>query len=277
MMHPAEAFIFDAQPLRAPGQMRRWLGYALLGAVIALALLAPLLFPADPLRQSLRHALAGPDAAAPLGYDHLGRSLLARLAAGLRLSLAIALSAVTTAAVLGVALGVLAAWRGGWMDRAATLLADSFLALPGLLMVLIVTAVVPQTAVAFWIGLSLVLWIEYFRLSRALVTRLLAAPAVQASRLLGFGPIYIFRRHLWPALAPMLLTLAAFGTATSIMMIAALGFVSVGMRPPAPELGLMMVELLPYYREAPLALMQPVAAMFLTVLSLNLIAGGRRP
>lgn len=62
-------------------------------------------------------------------------------------------------------------------------------------------------------------------------------PGVQASRLLGFGPAYVFRRHLWPELAPMLLTLAACGAATAIMMIEALGFVSVRMRPPTPRRG----------------------------------------
>ncbi|WEF24860.1 ABC transporter permease [Paracoccus sp. S3-43] len=254
----------------------QWVGAAILALIVGFALLAPVLFPADPLRQSLRNTLGGPDAASPLGYDHLGRSLTARLAAALRLSLVIAAAAVVTSAVLGVAVGVLAAWRGGWADRLAALIADSFLALPGLLLVLIVSAIVPSTPLAFWIGLTLVLWIEYFRLTRATVSRLIAAPGVQASRLLGFGPVYVFRRHLWPELAPMLMTVAAFGAATAIMMIAALGFVSVGMRPPTPELGLMMVELLPYYREAPMALLTPVLATFLTLLGLNLIAGGRR-
>ncbi|TGN68152.1 ABC transporter permease [Paracoccus liaowanqingii] len=258
-------------PTRAQG-----VGAAILLAVAAFAWGTPLLVPTDPLDQSLLDGLAGPDAAAPFGYDHLGRSLMARLAAALRLSLMIAAAAVISAGLLGVALGVLAAWRGGWTDRVLALLSDSVLALPGLLMVLIVSAIIPDTALAFWVGLTLVLWIEYFRLTRAATARLLAAPGVQASRLLGFGALYVFRRHLWPELAPMLLTVAAFGAATAIMLIAALGFVSVGIRPPRPELGQMMVELLPYYREAPLALVQPVIAIFLTILALNLLAQGRR-
>lgn len=266
-----------AAPPQANGlTVTQWIGVVILTLVLIFALFAPLVFPADPLRQNLRMALGGPDAAAPLGYDHLGRSLMARLASALRLSLTIAAAAVASSAILGVTIGVIAAWRGGWTDRLATLIADSFMALPGLLMVLIAGAIVANTPLAFWIGLTLVLWIEYFRLTRAAVKRLIAAPGVQASRLLGFGPAYIFRRHLWPELAPMLLTVGALGAATAIMMIAALGYVSVGMRAPTPELGLMMVELLPYYREAPLALLQPVIATFLTILGLNLIAGGRR-
>jgi len=254
----------------------QWLGLGLLAVIIAFALLVPLFFNADPLRQSLRHALGAADTNAPFGYDHLGRSLMARLAAALRLSLLIAAASVLTSAGLGVTIGLVAAWRGGFLDRLMSLIVDSFLALPGLLLVLIVSVLISDTAFAFWIGLTLILWIEYFRLSRAITKRLLVAPAVEATKLLGFGAFYIFRRHLWPELAPMLLTIAAFGGATAIMVIAALGYVSVGMRPPTPELGLMMVELLPYYREAPMVVMQPVLATFLTILGLNLLAGGRR-
>ncbi len=155
------------------------------------------------------------------------------------------------------------------------MLADALLALPGLLLVLIVLAIVPGTALGFWAGLSLVLWVEFFRLTRASTRDTLTSPAVQASRLLGFGPFYIFRAHLWPEIAPMMLTAAAFGTATAIMAIAALGFVHVGMRAPTPELGLMMVELLPYWREAPLALLSPVIATFALLLGLTLLAGSR--
>jgi len=254
----------------------QWCGLALLGLIVAFALFAPLFSAVDPLRQNLRHVLGGADWGAPFGYDHLGRSLMVRLAAALRLSLLIAAAAVVTSAVLGVGIGLVAAWRGGIVDRLMTLIVDSFLALPGLLLVLIVSALIADTAFAFWVGLSLILWIEYFRLTRAVAKRLLVAPAVEATKLLGFSSLYIFRRHLWPELAPMLLTIAAFGAATAIMVIAALGYVSVGMRPPTPELGLMMVELLPYYREAPIAVMQPVLATFLTILGLNLLASGRR-
>jgi len=261
---------------RATGLSRtQWCGVALLGLIVAFALLVPLFSHSDPLRQNLRQVLGGADWAAPFGYDHLGRSMMARLAAALRLSLLIAAGAVVTSAILGVGIGLAAAWCGGVVDRLASLLVDSFLALPGLLLVLIISAIVADTVLAFWLGLSLILWIEYFRLTRAVAKRLLVAPAVEATKFLGFGSLYIFRRHLWPQLGPMLLTIAAFGGATAIMVIAALGYVSVGMRPPTPELGLMMVELLPYYREAPIVVMQPVLATFLTILGLNLLAGGR--
>lgn len=248
-------------------------GAAILLALLIFAFVLPLFWPQDPVRQQLMLALQWPEWQAPFGYDHLGRSLFARLTSAIRLSLGLALVSVLSAMIPGILLGVLAAWRGGIVDRGIGLLSDTFLALPGLLLVLLLTALVPDSALMLYVGISLLLWVEYFRLSRAIARPILNSPAVQASRLLGFGPLTIFRRHLWPEMAPMVLTVGAFGAASAIMAIAALGFVSVGVRPPTPELGLMMTEMLPYYDEAPYALLQPVAVVFLLVLSLLLLAG----
>ncbi|WP_247887345.1 ABC transporter permease subunit [Azospirillum sp. SYSU D00513] len=253
----------------------RLLGAALLLGLAALGWLVPLLSDADPARQDLGRILMPPSAGEPLGTDHLGRSMLARLAAAIRLSLGFAAVGVVSAAVPGVLLGVLAGWRGGWLDRAAGVLSDAFLALPGLLLVLLLAALAPGSAWALYVGISLVLWVEYFRVVRATVRVAAASPQIEASRLLGFGPLYIFRRHLWPEIAPVVLTLASFGAASAILAVAALGFVSVGLRPPAAELGLMMTELLPYHEEAPWILFQPIAVVFLLVLSLNLLSGSR--
>ncbi len=259
------------RPARWPA--RRTIGATILLALLGFAFLPLLIGGVDPLKQTLRLTLQGPTAADWFGYDHLDRSMQARLAAALRLSLGLALLSVFTAMIPGVLLGVLAAWRGGFVDRAVGAVSEAFLALPGLLLVLMLTAIVPDNPAMLYIGISLVLWVEYFRLTRALTRPLLMSPAVEASRLLGFGPAYILRRHLWPELAPMVLTVAAYGAATAIMAIAALGFVSVGVRPPTPELGSMMIELLPYYQEAPHALLQPIAVIFLMVLALQLIGG----
>lgn len=252
---------------------RQWLGACLLGLLLAFAWLVPWLHDADPARQQLTRILQLPSMAEPLGTDHLGRSLLARTAAAIRLSLGMALLSVITAAVPGVVLGVIAGWRGGWLDRVLGSLADACLALPGLLLVLLLAAIAPGNFWALYVGISLVLWIEYFRVVRARTRILATSPQLEASRLLGFGQFYLVRRHLWPDLAPQVLTLAAFGAASAILAMAALGFVSVGLRPPTAELGLMMTELLPYYHEAPWAMAQPILALFVLVLSLNLLAG----
>lgn len=262
------------QPARRLGLNSR-IGLGILAGIAAFAWGVPLAGGGDPNSQNLGAILAAPSWAEPLGTDHLGRSMLARLAAAVRLSLGLAGLGVVSAAVPGVLLGVAAGWLGGWVDRGLGVLADAVLALPGLLLVLLLSALAPGAFWALYVGIALVLWVEYFRVVRATTRTLAASPQIEASRLLGFGPLHILRRHLWPEIAPVVLTLAAFGAATAILAVAALGFVSVGVRPPTAELGLMMTELLPYYDEAPWILMQPVVLVFLLVLSLNLLAGDR--
>ena len=179
-----------------------------------------------------------------------------------------------SAGLPGTLLGILAAWFGGWTDRVLTSLADAILALPGLLLVLMLAAISPGSWWALYVGISLTLWVEYFRYTRQRTRIVLAEPAVEASRLLGLPPRLIILRHIAPEIGPGLLTVAAFGAATAVTAVAALGFVSVGVRPPTAEWGVMMTELLPYWREAPFLILQPVSCLVVTVLALHLSVGG---
>ena len=248
-------------------------GLVLLLAIAAFALLGPALVGIDPASQTLSRFLEAPSLAHPLGLDHLGRSMLARLAHGAQLSLSMAVLSVASAAVPGTVLGLLAAWRGGWPDRGLSALADAVLALPGLLLVLLLAAFAPGQFWPLYVGISLALWVEYFRVTRSAAALVLAGPQVEAARLLGFGPLYIVRRHLAPALLPRLATLMRFGFGGAVLAMAALGFIGVGLQPPTPELGVMMIELLPYYSEAPWLVGAPVALLFFTMLGLMLIGG----
>jgi len=252
----------------------RIIGLLLLAGFAVCALFGANLIGIDPARQSLMDTLQQPSAAHWLGTDHLGRDMLARLLSGAQLSLSLALLSVVTAAIPGTILGCVAAWWGGWVERLLTLLADAVLALPGLLLVLMLAAISLGSWWALYAGLSLTLWVEYFRYTRQRARVVLADPSVEASRLLGFGPLYIVRRHLLPDIGPSLLTIAAFGAATAVTAVAALGFVSVGIRPPTAEWGGMMTELLPYWREAPFLIFQPVICLVLVVLALNLSVSG---
>lgn len=250
-------------------------GLTVLAWVAAFSLLGPVVIDIDPARQDLRSSLAPPGATHWLGTDLLGRSVLARLAHAAQLSLGLALLAAATAAVPGVVLGVAAAWRGGRTERALVMLADAVLSVPGLLLVVLFAAIAPGRHWALYIGLSLSLWVEYFRVSRAASRPILAGDAVQASRLLGFGPGYVLRRHVLPALVPTLATLFAFSAAQAVLALAALGFIGVGLQPPTAELGLMMTESLPHYHEAPWLIAAPVVVLVLLVLGMMLLAHER--
>ena len=254
-------------------KISRIIGISILAIFFTVAAIGPEALGLNPSQQSLRNTLQPPGASHLLGTDHLGRDMAARIISGARLSLGLALLAVVSASIPGTALGIIAAWRGGWSERLCSVLSDAILALPGLLLVLMLAAIAPGNWWALYVGIALTLWVEYFRYSRQRSRVLLASPAVQAARLIGFGPWHILKRHLLPELLPGLFTLAAFGVATSVTAMAALGFVSVGIRPPTAEWGVMMTQLLPYWREAPWLILQPVACLVITVLALQLVAG----
>ena len=273
--HLAPDLMLADAPLRRRLTRAQIAGIILLGLIGLFALLGPWLVGIDPAVQQLDRFLEGPSLAHPLGFDALGRDMLARLAHGARLSLALAALSVLSAALPGALLGLLAAWRGGWPERVLAALADAVLALPALLLVLLLSAFTPGGFWPLYVGISLALWVEYFRVVRAASRILLASAHVDAARLLGFGALYIARRHLLPELLPRLFTLMRFGFAGAVLAMAALGFVGVGLQPPTPELGVMMIELLPYYGEAPWLIGAPVLLLFLTLLGLLLLAPER--
>jgi peptide/nickel transport system permease protein len=229
----------------------------------AFALVGPLVL-ADPGAQDLGRYLDAPSLAEPLGRDEYGRSVLARLAHATRLSLLLGLVCVATALVLGAATGVLAAWRGGWVDAVLRAVSEAFVAIPALLVVLLFSALSESgSLLTLYVGLALVQWVEYFRVVRARAALVLGGPAVEAARLLGLGWVHVVARHLWPAVRPLLLTLASLGMVTSILAMSTLGFVKVGLQPPRAELGLMVTEAFPFHDVAPWLSIAPVAVLFL--------------
>lgn len=251
------------------------LGAIFLILLTSLVVIETLFWGNDPALQNLELVFTGPSLANPLGTDQFGRSNLARLSSALQTSLLMVLISVVTSSVLGVALGVLAGWKKGWIDRILSSLVNVVLALPGLILILLFGALIPGSFFILYVAISLVLWVEYFRVIRAKTMALIPLPEIQAAQLFGFGPWHIFRRHLWPSFRKDVFTLACFGAGTSVLALASVGFVYVGLRPPHAELGLMMVELFPYYSDAPWVLLQPLLAVVLMVLGFHLIAGGR--
>jgi peptide/nickel transport system permease protein len=180
------------------------------------------------------------------------------------------------AAIPGVLFGLVAAWRGGWAERGLEFVATIVLALPGLMLVLLLLAFSPGNYGPLFLGLALTLWVEFYRVTKATTKTILSQPHIEAARMLGFGARYILAQYVLPVIAPMISTLAAFAMATAIIAVSTLSAISVGLQPPTPELGSMIVELLPYFAEAPVHVLLPAALIFLLVLGLQLLAQGER-
>ncbi|WP_037403100.1 ABC transporter permease [Sinorhizobium fredii] len=252
----------------------RMFGAGLLVLLGCFAIIGPMLIPADPAAQDFSASLAPIGGDFLLGADHYGRSLLARLAHGARLSFGLAFLTMLAAALPGVLLGLAAAWRGGWTERFLELSATIVLALPGLMLVLLLLAFAPGNYAPLFLGLSLTLWVEFYRVTKATTKSVLAQPHIEAARMLGFGSRYILVNYILPVIAPMIATLSAFAMATAIIAVSTLSAISVGLQPPTPELGSMIVELLPYYAEAPVHVLLPAMLIVLLVLGLQLLAQG---
>lgn len=226
-------------------------------------------------QQDLNAVLDPPSMVHWLGTDHFGRSMFTRMAHAVGLSFALGVLCVVTSSLLGTALGVWAVWGGKKVDYALGVVVNILLALPGLVVVLLFAAIVPGSFWILYLAISLVQWVEYFRVVRAITQNVIESPARQSSHMMGFGRWYQFKRHIWPAIAPSVFTLAAFGGANAILTMASLGFVYVGIQPPLAELGLMTVELFPFYSDAPWLLAQPLVVIALMVFGFHLLAGKR--
>ena len=251
----------------------QYCGATLLLLLLAFAFLQPLFYPMDIGFQDLNNILSDPDEFSWFGTDHLGRDMFARLASAIRLSFSLSLFSVACALFAGVSLGILAGLFSGWLDKTLSFLCDMIMALPGLLLILLFASLSPGSFWTLYLGISLVIWVEFFRVTRAITSTLATSHELESSRLMGMPWAYCIKRHLLPRLLPMIATLSAFSIGNAILALATLGFVSVGLRPPTAELGLMMTELFPYYYQAPLIFLQPVIAVFLLVLSLQLLSG----
>ena len=247
---------------------------ALLPALLALA--GGLLVGRDPLAVHLDAALCAPSAAHPLGCDPLGRDLLARLGAGVRLSLAIALAVVLASGAFGTLAGLAAALGGPRLDALVMRATDIVLAFPGLLLAMGLAAALGPGPDRLVLALAATGWCGFARLARAQALSLLASPMLEAARTLGCPPLRLGLRHLLPNVAAPLVVEASFGIAAAILGEAGLSFLGLGTPPPAPSLGGMIREGTRYMLSEPALAFWPGLVLFGLVLAANLAGDALR-
>lgn len=249
-------------------------GGILLALLVMSALLAPILAPHDPVAQDVARRLEGPSLDHPLGTDHFGRCILSRLIHGSRTSLFVAIAVLAFTVAAGCALGLVSGYLGGAVDRAVMALVDLFLAVPGLLLVIVVAGVLGQGIFNLVLVLALEGWKGYCRVVRGVVLSEKEKDHVVAARALGANTTRVVSRHLLPAAVPAVLVMAMLNTGHVILAAAGLGFLGLGTPPPAPEWGAMINEGRFFLRTAPGLTLWPGLAILLTILSFNLLGEG---
>ncbi len=268
----------SAQPPR-----QRWAGWrypwlligvlALLGLLLT-ALCAPLLAPYDPAAQDLTVGLTTPTLAHPLGTDQLGRDQLSRLLWAGRSSLTVVLSVLACSLLLGSSIGLAAGYVGGLIDELLMRVVDLFLALPSFLLALALVGALGPSLSTLMLVLTITWWPTYARLVRSQTLTLRHADYLLAAHAVGARHGQIMRRHLAPALIGPVMVQLSLDAGHLILTIAAFGFLGLGIQPPSPEWGVMLVDARPFMQVAPHLVWAPGLAIFGTVLSANLVADG---
>ncbi len=254
---------------------------ALFGGFILLvyiftALFAPILFSGSTSAPNLIMSLEGPSAQYFLGTDELGRSILGRIIWGSRVSLMIAVGVVAVGLMVGVPFGLISGYYGGKVDFGIQRVTDMMLAFPGFLLALGLVAVLgvglKNTVVS--IGISMIP--IYIRLVRGCVLTVREQVYVEAARAVGTRDFKIILKHILPNVMVPITVQTSLGMGNAILFAAGLGFLGIGVQPPTPEWGAMLGSGRAYLFNAPHVATFPGIAIFLSVLSFNLLGDGLR-
>ncbi len=250
-------------------------GAVMVGFMCALAVLAPAIAP-DPGLVDISQQLQPPSLHAILGTDDLGRDVFARIVYGARISLLVGFVAVGIATLVGVLLGAIAGYYGGWLDVVIMRFVDIMLCFPSFFLILAVIAFLEPSIWNIMIIIGLTGWMGVARLVRAEFLSLRERDFVLAIRSLGASDSRIILRHILPnALSPVLVS-AALGIAGAILTESALSFLGIGVQPPTPSWGNMLIAGKQTLGTAWWLSVFPGIAILLTVLSYNLLGEGLR-
>lgn len=255
------------------------LGFLMLIFVVLVAAFAPTIapFPEDATGKThVTERLLPPSAEHAFGTDKIGRDIFSRVVMGTGLALQVGTLIILLATTIGVTIGAISGYAGGWLDDLLMRITDIFLTVPALVLAIAISAALGKGIVNTMIGISLVWWPGFARLTRSLVLSLREEPFVEAAYGIGAGHLRIIFRHILPnAVSPIIIKMTTdFGFA--VLTAAALGFIGLGAQPPTPEWGAMINDGRRYFPDEWWIATFPGLAIWLMVFSWNLIGDGLR-
>lgn len=254
-------------------------GAVVVAALAALAILAPIAAPADPLAQPdpVRLQNRPPSAAHPLGTDPYSRDVMSRTLYGARVSLVVGVGAALLAVVVGAGVGLAAGLAGKRTDQLLMRGVDVGLALPRIILLLVVFALWEEAPPAAVLGLIAITgWFQTSRIVRAAVLSLRESDFVAAARALGTPGRAIVLRHLLPHVAAPIIVSASLDVGNIILLEAGLSYLGLGVRPPTPTWGNMIMDGKDVLLTAPWVAVAPGLALVVTVAAFNLAGDGLR-
>lgn len=280
--------MFGRRRVRAPGDTRlsargssAWyrnrtlmIGLVIVGTVVLLALLAPVISPADPIKQNLEDTLQAPSGAHLLGTDKLGRDVLSRLLYGARIDLQVAFLAVLIPFVSGSVLGAIAGYFGGWVDAIIMRIVDVFFAFPLYVLVIALVFVLGSGERSIYISIALVSWVAYCKIVRGEVLVAREQDYVRAAELGALGRNRVLWRHIGRNVVSQAIIYAMSDIVMDIMVIVTLGYLGIGIQPPTPEWGEMIADAQDFITTQWWLAVVPGVAVVIVGIGLSLIGDG---
>lgn len=211
-------------------------------SLVFLALFGPFLMPYDPFEIRVEEILQPPSLKHPLGTDLLGRDLLSRMIYGARISLQVSMVAVGISLFIGIFLGALAGYFGKIIDQIISRLIDIFLSFPTIFLILAVIAYLEPSIITIMMVIGLTSWMGVARLVRAEFLSLREREFVIAAKLYGASSLRIILKHMLPNSLPPILVSASLGMGQAILIESALSFLGMGVQPPIPSWGNLLIE-----------------------------------
>jgi peptide/nickel transport system permease protein len=227
---------------RRPFTASLWVGAVIIGVVTLIALLAPHLAPYDVAKMMPTQRLQAPSLAHPFGTDLMGRDLFSRVLMGGRISTLVAVLTVTVAAVPGIFAGLLAGMYPGRLERLASRIVDAWIALPGILLAIAMTAAFGRSMLILALAFGLAGIPTYYRQTRAETLRIRGELYVRAARAMGAPEHHILLRHIIPNILPPLVVVLSLRVGGMLVAVSSLSFIGLGAQPPDPEWGALLAD-----------------------------------
>ena len=291
-MSQAETAMPTVRRLRPPfmsGRLGSVRPSVLIGGCVTMLILlglvlAPWIAPYDPARQDILHRFAAPGAAHWLGTDYLGRDELSRILYGGRFSVTVAFISLGLSVLIGIGLGVLSARAGGWVDEVIMRAVDLFISFPDVIVALFLVAILGPGYVTLILALTAVSWTPFARMMRGLATDINRRDYIKAAELLNCSRSFIVSRHIIPNAIRPVTAVALLRFGHKLIVVGGLSFLGLGVQPPLSDWGSMLAESRRYMDRAPMLVLAPGLAIFLTALAVTALGqamdgagGARRP
>ena len=254
------------------GNRRALIGLGMVALITAFCFIGPLLYRTDQVTVRLDLEELSPGGGHPLGTDASGYDVLGRLMTGGQSSLELGFAVALATTVIGTLYGAMAGYAGGFVDAVMMRVVDTFLAIPGLVLLLITVTMFTPGLGMIIVLLSLLSWLQAARLVRGEVLTLRTREFVQAARMMGGTGRRVMLRHLVPNAAGVIIVSATFTVADSILTLSTLSFLGLGLPPPHADWGTMLSNGLNYLYDGYWWLVYPPAVILIaTVVAFNLI------